>query len=92
MSAWKYTPGEWTVGTNGGFVWAGEQLIASVFPCEEGRELEMRANARLIAAAPDGLAAARQALDECCDLIGTSAGDALAAFIAKATGQEGAAA
>lgn len=48
---------------------------------------EVKANARLIAAAPDGLAAALKALDECCDLIGTPAGDALQAFINKATGE-----
>lgn len=46
-----------------------------------------KANARLISAAPDGLAAAIKALDECCDLIGTPAGDALQAFINKATGE-----
>lgn len=44
-------------------------------------------NARLIAAAPDLLAACQKALDECCDLISTPAGDALVAAIARATNQ-----
>jgi hypothetical protein len=51
-----------------------------------GQKGQAEANARLIAAAPDGLAAAIKALDECCDLIATPAGDALQAFIDKALG------
>jgi hypothetical protein len=47
---------------------------------------ENLANLRLIAAAPDLLAAARQALTECVDLMATPAGEALEAAIAKATG------
>lgn len=47
---------------------------------------------RLMAAAPDLLDAAIKALAECADLIGTPAGDALQAAIAKSTGQEGGAA
>jgi hypothetical protein len=46
----------------------------------------MAANARLIAAAPELLEAARKALAECCDLAETDAGRALEAAIAKATG------
>jgi len=42
--------------------------------------------ALLIAAAPDLLAAAKKALDECCDLIGTEAGNALANAIKSAQG------
>lgn len=56
--------------------------IAQVW--NRGGEKKAAANARLIAAAPDGLAAARKALDECADLIGTPAGNALQAFINKA--------
>lgn len=44
------------------------------------------ANARLMAAAPQLVAAARQALEDCADLMATPAGDALATAIAKATG------
>ena len=47
---------------------------------------EAEANARLIAAAPALLMAARKALDECCDLVSTPAGDALDAAIALAVG------
>lgn len=43
-------------------------------------------NANLLAAAPHLLAAARQALEECADLMATPAGDALAYAIARATG------
>lgn len=49
-------------------------------------ESTARANWHLIAAAPDLLAAAVKALNECCDLIGTDAGNALIAAIAKAHG------
>jgi hypothetical protein len=45
------------------------------------------ADARLIAAAPELLEAARKALAECCDLIATDAGNALEAAIAKAEGR-----
>lgn len=41
---------------------------------------------RLMAAAPDLLGAAQKALEECCDLIATPAGDALQAAITKAMG------
>ena len=41
---------------------------------------------RLMAAAPDLLAAAQAAMEKCCDLIGTPEGDALEAAIEKATG------
>lgn len=43
------------------------------------------ANAKLIAASPELLAAALKALDECCDLISTDAGNALDEAIKKAT-------
>lgn len=45
------------------------------------------ANARLITAAPDLLEAAKLAMEDCCDLIGTDAGNALEAAIAKAEGR-----
>ena len=44
-------------------------------------------NARLMAAAPDLLAACEHAMRECCDLQGTPAGNAIEAAIAKARGQ-----
>jgi hypothetical protein len=98
MSA-QHTPGPWEVRTAGHgsksgdftvdefYVWtAAHDDIALCADVVDSMGHPSEANARLIAAAPDGLAAARQALDECCDLIGTPAGYALEAFVAKATG------
>lgn len=103
MSAGKYTPGPWRlVLANKGRVFnqasiqakhprGNVQRIASVNLCAAA-QTDQYANARLIAAAPDLLAAAQKALAECCDLAETDAGRALEAEISKATGQEGAAA
>lgn len=66
----KHTPGIWTFRNDSmtGAVWAEKELIASVYPnapegwdgaSENERLDEMRANARLIAAAPDLLEAVR---------------------------------
>jgi hypothetical protein len=60
-------------------VW-GEAIVIG-----ESRE-EKEERARLFAAAPDLLASAMKALNECCDLIGTEAGRALLAAISKAKG------
>ena len=46
------------------------------------------ADALLRAAGPDLLTAAQKAIDECVDLIGTDAGEALSAAIAKAKGEK----
>lgn len=64
MSGVKHTPGRWTFNNDSmtGAVWAEKEFIASVYPnapegwdgaSEYERLDEMRANARLIAAAPD---------------------------------------
>jgi len=60
----KHTPGPWKVGTNhSAAVWATAGLIASVYPGEPATSADdcdgpvSDANARLIAAAPDLLAA-----------------------------------
>lgn len=69
MSERKHTPGPWRHEPDNrtGAVWAGEEFLASVFPTPDGiwdgltewpREPEMKANARLIAAAPDHAAIA----------------------------------
>ena len=47
-------------------------------------DAEQRANAKLIAAAPELLKAAIKALNDCCDLIGTEAGNSLEEAINKA--------
>lgn len=89
-----FTPGPWLLaegdksfvyalgpgGTN--LFWAQVQAAGP----EKVREEEKAANGALIAAAPDLLAAAQKALEECCDLIATPAGDALKAAIEKVIG------
>jgi hypothetical protein len=45
---------------------------------------KMMANAKLISAAPELLEAAIKAIEECCDLIGTDAGNSLEEAIKKA--------
>lgn len=92
----KFTPGPWVI--DGDYI--VQEGVDDVGVCEVlymdvdddsvnrwFRGPVTEANAQLICAAPDGLAAAIKALDECVDLIGTPAGDALEAFILKATGE-----
>lgn len=93
----KHTPGPWTVGYR---VILADHPVAdaySGFSTEEERlyydgyliaESVSPSNARLIAAAPLLLAAAQKAMDECCDLIATDAGNALQAAIEAATGEK----
>lgn len=89
----KHTPGPWWTTDHG--VRSREGYIAHTHSVLRYRGQDERfafevaqreADKRLIAAAPNGLAAAIKALDECCDLIGTEAGNALQAFIDEATG------
>lgn len=92
-----HTPGPWRVlpGANShlfeGRLMAGDTCIAFVDAERVGDDWDEAnavpsANAHLMTAGPDLLAAAIKAMDECCDLIATPAGDALEAAIAKATG------
>lgn len=74
-------------------MWKAEQPISAngwwIICDETGRELGScdggfeEDQARLMAAAPSLLAAAEKALSECCDLIGTDAGNALADAVAQ---------
>lgn len=60
----QHTPGPWNIGTkNGARVWSenGETLIADADVSESLRKEIKKANARLIAAAPDLLAALKEA-------------------------------
>jgi hypothetical protein len=97
----KHTPGNWTISRNTltGAVFAGDEFIASVYPnapegwdgrSEYDRIDEMRANARLVAAAPDLLAIAKRVLERgyVSEHIDEERFDhlALAAAIAKAEG------
>lgn len=88
----KHTPGPWEIepsddgqshwivpAASNGRGWVGDRYMRVSGPIDIH-------DARLIAAAPDLLAAACQALEDCADLMATPAGDALAAAIAKATG------
>ena len=59
----KHTPGPWNIGTkNGARVWSenGETLIADADASESLRKEIKKANARLIAAAPDLLAIVKE--------------------------------
>lgn len=105
-SAAKHTPGPWVAGTNPDWTpdvpWAvSRELVvrpAGEFPhgrwvadCGVAFDEEQEANARLIAAAPDLLAAARRYI-EICDLLGLPDDEntaATRAAIAKALGQDG---
>ena len=81
MAGEAHTPGPWSFnnGSMTGAVWARKEFVASVYPSAPedwdgfsdfaGLE-EMRANARLIAAAPDLLAAAILAEDIIDDFLG----------------------
>lgn len=100
MSAAKHTPGPWRVNDNPMAMSEycilaesrGTGFGASVATANqrEGYNAlspeEAKANARLIAAAPDLLDAAKKALADCVDLIATPAGEALQTAIAKAEG------
>jgi hypothetical protein len=95
----KHTPGPWVVeNVSDRMLWVGasraeryglQTVIVGI--AIEGLTPEARAikeaNAHLIAAAPDLLAACEHAMRECCDLQGTPAGNAIEAAIAKARGQ-----
>jgi hypothetical protein len=60
-------------------------IVCHIWPHIEKGEPD--ANARLIAAAPELLEAAKKALEDCVDLIATEAGIALEKAIAKAEGR-----
>lgn len=86
----QYTPGPWRIGTPPP---NGEQTIGTlnglmVAVATTGAEMEeTKANARLIAAAPELLEALQSVLDNCLDSEGLCAAHAKArAAIAKATG------
>ena len=86
----EYTPGPWRIGTPPP---NGEQTIGTlnglmVAVATTGAEMEeTKANARLIAAAPELLEALQSVLDNCLDSEGLCAAHAKArAAIAKATG------
>ena len=86
----KYTPGPWRIGTPPP---NGEQTVGTlnglmVAVATIGAEMEeTKANARLIAAAPELLEALQSVLDNCLDSEGLCAAHAKArAAIAKATG------
>jgi len=86
----KHTPAPWKfkdTGASAKIISADGGTIATIIVTSKGTPEEKKANARLIAAAPELLEAAQKALDDCVDLIGTEAGYALEAAIAKATGK-----
>ena len=91
----KFTLGPWGSAARQGDDWDSvvytqinsDNEICQCFH-ERGNEDECEANARLIAAAPALYYAAVKALDECCDLIGTPAGDALKAAIEQVDGAQ----
>ena len=62
-----HTPGPWKMGSNWQNIWAQGRLVAEVTPgnCEPG---ELKANARLIAAAPELLRSVEDLTNrfECC--------------------------
>ena len=62
----------------------GMATIAIVIKQENDSISELESNAKLIAAAPELLKAAIKALNDCCDLIGTPAGNSLEEAINKA--------
>jgi len=61
-----FTPGPWKIRMSGS-VGTDRMLIASVYPMEDERPEENAANARLIAAAPDLLAALQELADDIAD-------------------------
>lgn len=98
-----HTPGPWRIGTAGSTCGVNYSMLGrkrggwvNILHGNEKHGTETRAtpeeayaNARLMRAAPELLAAAQKALDECCDLVATDAGNALAAAIAYAMGHNG---
>ena len=100
MKEFKGTKGEWKVkSTISGLeteIFCGKIRVAQAKHYNNGKEGEENyfkndpldkegfANAKLIAAAPELLNAAIKALNDCCDLIGTEAGNSLEEAINKA--------
>lgn len=84
---YKSTPGPWQIvfRTLQYEINGGERPVCSLAGIFQQADTE-RANALLIAAAPDLLEAAVKALADCCDLVATDAGNALEAAIEKAVG------
>ena len=96
----KHTPGPWRIGVSGTLIGQNYSIFARkrhgwvnilkgnerCGPDTRATLDEAHANAMLIRAAPELLAAAQKALDECCDLVATDAGDALSYAIDKALG------
>lgn len=97
MQQVKHTPGPWYVQPeqDGAFtIWANELQLGEVTPDDMGDKLPAQANAALIAAAPDMLAALEwwqaQMRDDSCDDMGKLLDDMSAkarAAIAKAKGE-----
>jgi hypothetical protein len=87
----NFTPGPWRlIGKQGTAIWAGDSIIATVEGARAFHRIA-RANAQLIAAAPELLAAAQRYMELCPADEDTTLGfqaatDALRAAIAKATG------
>lgn len=90
MSA--HTPGPWEVGDldrNGQRVVRGEMEVATCWHhCLGPLEPVMEANARLIAAAPDGLEAVERCLEHYSDALPVHMVEEFRAFAAKARGAE----
>ena len=88
----KHTPGPWEVDKETGEITARETVLGIIygvddFPCYEGEDIdeECKANASLVAAAPDLLEAAKLALEKCPFPVGAmKAKEALRTAIAKA--------
>lgn len=86
----EFIPGPWNIGTkNGARVWSenGETLIADADVSESLRKEIKKANARLIAAAPELLEALKDMLDgheDACTGYGEGAADKARAAIARA--------
>ena len=86
MKEFKGTKGEWEVSKE-----SSEMVLTdngayrpnSMLKYSATKEV-LFANAKLIAAAPELLKAAIKAIEECCDLIGTDAGNSLEEAINKA--------